>query len=250
MRLHPFLAQRFHSTIAWHSARRLVFLAVLLCSRPAFCEEIQATKAGDPSEAPRLIQLARANDLDGVRQGLSAGEPAHQVWHGQTALAWACANNNEEMVRLLLSRGALVNYETPQTPLGITNEPKIADQLVRASITESTPKSSATPSVGMTNRRAPTTNELTTTVRGILRTHGACGTPTVTDFATADSLRVQITYVALEDASRYTLHVEALMELVSGGGRYVMGTKGRQDFYFVVARNKNGQWEGKPVCAK
>ena len=51
-----------------------------------------------PATAPKpeIITAAENDDLQGVRSLLSDGAQAHQIWQGQTPLAWASVNGNVE----------------------------------------------------------------------------------------------------------------------------------------------------------
>jgi ankyrin repeat protein len=87
----------------------MVSLIMLACNIPAFCDEIhEAARDGDIQKVNSLLK--KNPELIASRNSL-----------GQTPLYSAAGNNNKEMMRLLLAKGADVNDKDNQgsVPLGI-----------------------------------------------------------------------------------------------------------------------------------
>jgi ankyrin repeat protein len=78
-----------------------------------------------------LMLTARTGHVDAARLLLEAGADvnATEEWGGQSALMWAAAQSQPEMVKLLIARGATVDARgvTRDWPRKITAEPRVKD---------------------------------------------------------------------------------------------------------------------------
>jgi ankyrin repeat protein len=87
--------------------------------------------AKNPEGQTPLMAVARTGDVDAARLLLDAGAQVDAVeeWGGQTALMWAAAQSQPEMVRLLLHRGADPNARGIYRDWGrrVTAESRVKD---------------------------------------------------------------------------------------------------------------------------